>query len=168
MKKIYGLLALLLLVAGCTSTALPTRQDSELPSSTPFLGADVIHIMTADDMQAARENIASILQLRDYTISQGEDLGENVLSTEPRTFAQAPGSARYFAEFTEENDSTHITMYGEWIPNQVSDRYGFSQYNSARVVAEGPRRSTTRTAWRRMEDIATSYGDGRVYYDRTR
>lgn len=126
----------------------------------------MIHIMTTDSPEAARENVAGILQLRDYTLSQGEQIGENGLSTEPRTFSEAPGSARYFAEFSEEGDSTHVILYGEWIPNQVSDRYGFAQYNTYDVVAQGERRSTSRTAWRRMVDVATSYGNGRIYYDR--
>ena len=164
MKRL-SLLALLFLF-GCVSSALPTKQDSELPSADPFKGANVIYVKTSDDLTTARDKMAGILQLQDYTLSQQENNGPNALSTEPRTFGQAPGSARYFVDLTEEGDSTRLVMHGLWIPNQVSDRYAFEQYASSRVTATGQRRSTSWVSWRNMEELAGSYGGGRVFYDR--
>ena len=164
MKRL-SIFALFFLI-GCAGTNLPTRQNAELPSADPFKGANVIHIKTSDDLTTARDKMAGILQLQDYTLSQQENDGLNALSVEPRTFGQAPGSARYFVDLAEEGDSTRLTLYGQWIPNQVSDRYAFDQYASSRVTATGQRRSTSWVSWRRMEDLANSYGGGRVFYDR--
>lgn len=165
MKYFLSSFFLILLMAGCATTELPTKTDAELPSEEPFQGANMVLIQTDADMETMRDRVVETLRLHDYDISQ-PTLSEQTVASEPRSFGSGvPGSARYFFRLPDEPGQP-IQMYGLWVGQQAPDRHSFQQFDSQRVMPRGDRRSTSWLSWLEMQELAQSFRGGTILYDR--